>query len=97
VRELNNVIERAMILESAEVILHDHLPVEIRNGQKYRERSPKFAIQLPPGGISIDKLEESLLKQALSMAGNNQTRAAKLLGIGRDALRYRIKKIGLLE
>ena len=97
VRELNNVIERAMILENAEVILHDHLPVEIRNGQKYWERSPKFAIQLPPGGISIDKLEESLLKQALSMAGNNQTRAAKLLGIGRDALRYRIKKIGLLE
>ncbi len=97
VRELKNVIERAIILESKETILAEHLPAEIRSGQISGEDSSDFELKIPPTGISLDRLEENLLKQALSLSGHNQTRAAKLLGLGRDALRYRMKKTGLLK
>ena len=96
VRELKNVIERAIILESDELILAEHLPSEIRGDQISREISQEIEFNFPSGGILLDKLEASLLKHALSMSENNQTKAARLLGLGRDALRYRMKKTGLL-
>ena len=96
VRELKNVIERAIILESDELILAEHLPSEIRGDQISREISQEIEFNFPSGGMSLDKLEASLLKRALSMSENNQTKAARLLGLGRDALRYRMKKTGLL-
>jgi two-component system NtrC family response regulator len=54
-------------------------------------------IRIPPEGISLEKVEEALVKQALKMTNGNQTKAAKLLDISRDALRYRMQKFGLLE
>ncbi len=96
VRELKNVIERVIILESDELILAEHLPSEIRGDQISREISQEIEFNFPSGGILLDKLEASLLKHALSMSENNQTKAARLLGLGRDALRYRMKKTGLL-
>jgi len=97
VRELKNMIERAIILESEDMILPEHLPAELRNGTGSVKGPREYHVGIPPDGISLDKLEENLLRKALSMAGDNQTRAAKLLGLGRDALRYRMKKTGLLE
>ena len=97
VRELKNMIERAIILESEDMILPEHLPAELRNGTGSVKGPREYHVSIPPDGISLDGLEEHLLRQALSMAGDNQTRAAKLLGLGRDALRYRMKKIGMLE
>jgi DNA-binding protein Fis len=47
--------------------------------------------------MSLDEMEKRAIAQALEQAGNNQVRAAKLLGISRDTLRYRMKKFGLLE
>jgi two-component system response regulator AtoC len=96
VRELKNVIERAIILESEEIILPEHLPAELRNGMASERDKRAFQLKIPPHGLSIEKLEESLLRQALMMTGKNQTKAAKLLGLGRDALRYRMRKIGML-
>jgi transcriptional regulator with GAF, ATPase, and Fis domain len=52
--------------------------------------------KLPPEGINLEELERALLVQALERAGGNQTRAAELLGINRDQVRYRIEKFGLL-
>lgn len=46
-------------------------------------------------GIDIEEVEKALLKKALEMARGNQTKAAKLLNLGRDAFRYRIQKFGL--
>ncbi|HEB29850.1 MAG TPA: sigma-54-dependent Fis family transcriptional regulator [Spirochaetes bacterium] len=97
VRELKNIVERAIILESDEEILAEHLPHEIRNKQILIEKTPDIQIDFPDNGISLEGLEANLLKKALDMSKNNQTKAAKLLGLGRDALRYRMKKIGLLE
>ncbi len=48
---------------------------------------------IPSGGISLSEVETSLLKQALTQARGNQTRAADLLGLTRDQFRYRLKKL----
>ena len=52
-------------------------------------------IQLPPHGIDLEQLERSLVVQALERSGWNQTRAATLLGLNRDQIRYRIEKFKL--
>jgi DNA-binding NtrC family response regulator len=48
---------------------------------------------LPSEGISLDEAELSFVRQAIQRSGGNQTRAAELLGISRDQLRYRLKKL----
>ena len=52
-------------------------------------------VELPPNGIDLEKLERSLVVQALERSAWNQTRAAALLGVNRDQIRYRIEKFGL--
>ena len=52
-------------------------------------------VQLPPHGIDLEQLERSLVVQALERSGWNQTRAAGLLGVNRDQIRYRIEKFKL--
>ena len=96
VRELRNVIERAMILGDGDTLLMEHLPMEIL-GQASRHGQVIEGIRIPPDGISLEKVEEALVKQALKMTNGNQTRAAKLLDISRDALRYRMQKFGMME
>jgi two-component system, NtrC family, response regulator AtoC len=53
------------------------------------------AFELPAGGIDLEQLERSLVIQALRRSGGNQTKAAPLLGLNRDQIRYRIEKFGL--
>jgi DNA-binding NtrC family response regulator len=98
VRELRNVIERAMILEDGDEITIRYLPRGLAgDGRWGREASSegKVAnqIRLPQDGISLDDVEMSLVKQALERSGGNQTKAAELLDISRDQLRYRMKKL----
>ncbi|HYA13976.1 MAG TPA: helix-turn-helix domain-containing protein, partial [Syntrophales bacterium] len=66
-------------------------------GQASKQGGVIEGIRIPPEGISMEKVEEALVKQALKMTNGNQTRAAKLLDISRDALRYRMQKFGLAE
>ncbi len=96
VRELKNVIERAMILVEEDTLHMEHLPIEIL-GQASKQGGAIEGIRIPPDGISLEKVEEALVRQALKMTNGNQTKAAKLLDISRDALRYRMQKFGLLE
>ena len=99
VRELRNVIERAMILEDEETITTKYLPRgladESRTGNDARLDGSKSADQfrLPAEGVSLDEVEMSLVQQALEQSGGNQTKAAELLDISRDQLRYRMKKL----
>ena len=94
-RELKNVLERALILEAGEKVEASHLPPEIFGGTAPVTGShPGF--ELPPEGISMEKVEEDLVRKALAQTGGNQTKAARLLDISRDSLRYRMKKMGLL-
>jgi two-component system, NtrC family, response regulator AtoC len=104
VRELRNVIERALILEDGDMITMRYLPRTLlapgsqalgadgRQGDK----SPADEIfHLPSAGVSLEELETSLVRQAMGHSGGNQTRAAELLGISRDQLRYRLKKLDI--
>jgi len=50
---------------------------------------------LPDEGLNLEELERDLVKQALDQSGRNITKAAKLLGLSRDTLRYRLEKFGL--
>jgi DNA-binding NtrC family response regulator len=53
------------------------------------------AFRLPAEGVNLEALEQSLVVQALERCGGNQTRAAALLGMNRDQIRYRVEKFGL--
>ncbi|HMG34539.1 MAG TPA: sigma-54 dependent transcriptional regulator [Blastocatellia bacterium] len=108
VRELRNVIERVMILEDSDIITSTYLPRGIIPGEVASEPAVKQAaasvdarkesslagsFRLPPAGVALEDVEMSLVRQALERSGGNQTRAAELLGISRDQLRYRLKKL----
>jgi transcriptional regulator with PAS, ATPase and Fis domain len=93
VRELRNVIERLVILEADPVIHPGHLAAEIRLGGK---KSSEFRLELPPDGVALEDVERELVVQAMRRTDNNQTRAAELLGIERDALRRRLQKYRLM-
>ncbi len=98
VRELRNVIERAMILEDAESITTKYLPRGLIGDTRvtFEARSDmksKDPMQLPVSGVSLEDVEMSLVRQALERSNGNQTKAAELLNISRDQLRYRMKKL----
>ena len=93
VRELKNVIERAMLLGDSPVIYPAFLPSEICGGPSAPASAAQAGLAVPPKGLSLRKVEEDLIRSALERSGGNKTRAAKLLGISRDALRYRLKKL----
>lgn len=99
VRELRNAIERAVILEESEQITVKYLPPQLSqtNGSAvstngHSEASEHYQIQLPPTGISLEALQDSLIQQALQRSRGNVTRAAEILDLTRDQLRYRLKK-----
>jgi two-component system, NtrC family, response regulator AtoC len=101
VRELKNVIERAMIFEVEAEILPEHLPQELVDAQSPPAQLTGAVISLdclviPDTGISIEDVEHALVKKALEMANDNQTRAAQLLKMPRDAFRRRMKRFGLI-
>jgi two-component system response regulator AtoC len=99
VRELRNVIERALILEDGDVITMKYIPRAVDEGTKMLtgDDHPGGAMssqfRLPSGGVPLEEVEMSLVRQAIERSGGNQTKAAELLGISRDQLRYRLKKL----
>ncbi|MBK6427922.1 MAG: sigma-54-dependent Fis family transcriptional regulator [Blastocatellia bacterium] len=94
VRELRNVIERSIILEDGDMITTRYLPPTLgRTTGPVGAENSQDLFALPKSGISLEALEKSLVRQALDQCGGNQTRAAAMLGISRDQLRYRMKKM----
>jgi DNA-binding NtrC family response regulator len=92
VRELRNVIERIIILEADQSITVEQMPPEIRYGRSQRGGSSTDPYVLPVDGVNLEILERSLLMQAMERSEGNQSAAARLLGISRYALRYRLEK-----
>lgn len=96
IRELKNVIERAIILGNEDTLLLEHLPLEII-AKSSSTGTPGSNFKLPPEGVDIDEVERELIRQALEVSDWNQSKAAKKLNLGIDAFRYRMKKFGLLK
>ena len=96
VRELRNVLERIVILKQGDSLIRlDELPPEIRFGARKAEQKDGCPFELPSEGVNLDSVEAGLLAQALARTGGNQSAAARLLGISRYALRYRMEKHGI--
>jgi len=97
VRELKNVVERCVVLSSSELVSLENVPLELgaKGALPFVERRQNPRLILPEKGISLDDVEKDLIRQALDRAGNNQTKAAKLLNMSYDTLRYQIKKYNL--
>ncbi|MCA9489344.1 MAG: sigma-54-dependent Fis family transcriptional regulator, partial [Myxococcales bacterium] len=96
VRELRNVVERLVLLAPEGRIHLEDLPPEIQfggGGPAGGVRSGGFV--LPEDGVNLEEVERSLIVQALQRTDNNQSASARLLGISRYALRYRMEKFGL--
>ena len=89
VRELRNVVERAMLLSDGERLEARDFAALTKGAGRADE------VELPPIGLDLEELEKSLVIQALRRCAGNQTRAAALLGLNRDQIRYRIEKFGL--
>lgn len=92
IRELENLIERLVVLTDAEEIVDAHLP------EPLRQELPRFGgarVDLPAAGIVLEELERGLIEEALRRSQGNQTIAARFLGVTRSTLIYRMQKFGL--
>jgi two-component system response regulator AtoC len=90
VRELRNAVERAMLLADGVDLTEAHFPMLTAV-----DPGLSASMELPVGGINLEALERTLVVQALERSGWNQTKAALLLGLNRDQIRYRIEKFNL--
>ena len=91
IRELRNAVERAMLLSDGPWLEPADFPA-------LTGAAPIAAgLSLPAEGVNLEELERSLVVQALERSGGNQTRAATMLGLNRDQIRYRIEKFGLAK
>jgi DNA-binding NtrC family response regulator len=95
VRELRNVVERAMVLEDADRIQTTSLQISSNGAGIPEALHATVGETEAPFQTSLEEAEKSLLSRALEKSGGNQTRAAVLLGITRDTLRYKMKKFNL--
>lgn len=94
VRELKNFCERMLILFSGRQIEPTNLPLEFLQKSTY-SAPVDSGFELPDQGIRMEELEVSLIEQALNKAAGNRSRAARLLGLTRDTLLYRMKKYAI--
>ncbi len=94
VRELRNVIERASILEDGAFVTSAHLPADMLHGDAGSYYQGSAVVSLPSDGIPLETVEFELARQAIERTGGNLTRAARLLDISRDQLRYKLRKAG---
>jgi two-component system, NtrC family, response regulator AtoC len=90
VRELENVIERSMVLASGKVL--EAGDIKLDTAPKARAVSVDNFL---PEGMTLDEFEQSIIREALQRANGNKSQAARLLGLTRNALRYRLSQMGI--
>jgi len=92
VRELQNIIERACALAKGKVLEAADIHLDLRPA-KAANGGEKFL----PAGMTLEKWEDEMIQEALRRANGNKSQAARLLGLSRNALRYRLSKIGIAD
>jgi len=92
VRELENVIERSILLAKGPMVEADDVKIESGIG---RTRPAFTTDAFLPEGMTLDQYEQSIIREALKRANGNKSQAARLLGLTRNALRYRLTQMGI--
>lgn len=92
VRELENLIERMVVLARGETLTLEDLPENVRQTPAH---AANVLLNMPAEGLSIEAVEREIIRRALEMHDGNQTRAARYLDVTRSALIYRMQKYGL--
>jgi transcriptional regulator with PAS, ATPase and Fis domain len=90
VRELENAIERSLVLASGDVL--EAADIRLDLAPKSRLGSADGFL---PDGMTLDSYEQSIIREALNRANGNKSQAARLLGLTRNALRYRLSQMGI--
>lgn len=91
VRELQNVLERACALAAGPVLEASDIRLDVRT--RHSESANGFL----PAGMTLEQWEDDMIREALRRANGNKSQAARLLGLSRNALRYRLTKIGIAD
>ena len=90
VRELENVIERSLVLARGKQLDADDIRLE--SAPRPRSQNDQHFL---PEGLTLDQYEQEIIREALRRADGNKSQAARLLGLTRNALRYRLTQMGL--
>lgn len=90
VRELQNIMERAVTLSSGEMLDVADIRLDRPAGRATAETEPVL-----PHGFTLEQWEDQMIREALRHANGNKSQAARSLGLSRNALRYRLSKIGV--
>src|SRR3984893_8834028 len=90
VRELENIVERACALTAGPLIEPSDIQIDHVAGRNHSGQSP-----LLPEGKTLDQWEDELIREAYRRANGNKSEAARMLGLSRNALRYRLEKMGI--
>ncbi|MEJ5366798.1 MAG: sigma-54 dependent transcriptional regulator [Bryobacteraceae bacterium] len=95
VRELENVIERSLLYADGTVLLPEHIRLDHAPRRGNNGAAVAAANGFLPEGLTLDQYEQQLIREALRRAGGNKSQAARLLGLSRNALRYRLSQMGI--
>ena len=96
-RELENTVERAMTLETSDLIRPERLPEKLR-GATLNENAPVPSFNISEGldlEAYLKRVERQIVQRALSLVGGNQTQAAGVLGLSYRSLRHRMETLGI--
>src|SRR5438270_2049379 len=95
IRQLENSVERAVALSSGRMI--DETDIHLDTRQSKPAASSSSTTQFLPEGMTLDQREDDMIREALRRANGNKSQAARLLGLSRNALRYRLGKLGVAD
>jgi DNA-binding NtrC family response regulator len=96
VRELRNAVERVLLLNNAPALAVEHfLFLEPALGPDRPNGSRNYILEIPPHGAQMNDVVRDLILKTLDIVGGNQVRAAKVLGLTRSKLRYRMEQLGI--
>jgi DNA-binding NtrC family response regulator len=94
VRELQNIIERGVALSVGSTL--DAADIYLDDPAK-RSHAPGGSPYVLPPGVTLEQWEDETIREALRAANGNKSQAARVLGLSRNALRYRLSKIGVAD
>jgi DNA-binding NtrC family response regulator len=96
IRQLENSVERAVALSSGRMIDEKDIHLDTRQNKPAVVASSS-TMQFLPEGMTLEQWEDNMIREALRRANGNKSQAARLLGLSRNALRYRLGKLGVAD